>query len=72
MMACHTSNPNHFLPAGMTVLLQIYLKYGMSKNRKKESLQLTCSPENEAAMFHGRWDINRWPLLTKLTCRYWL
>jgi pimeloyl-ACP methyl ester carboxylesterase len=48
-------------------VLQIYLKYGMQK-REEGNLKLTCSPENEAAMFMGGWDINPWPLLDKLTC----
>lgn len=48
-------------------VLQIYLKYGMQK-QEEGSLQLTCSPENEAAMFMGGWDINPWPVLEKLTC----
>jgi lipase len=48
-------------------VLQIYHKYGMQK-QDEGSLQLTCSPQNEAAMFMGGWDINPWPLLTKINC----
>jgi pimeloyl-ACP methyl ester carboxylesterase len=48
-------------------VLQIYLKYGMQK-QEEGNLQLTCSPQNEAAMFMGGWDVNPWPLLAKLTC----
>ncbi len=48
-------------------VLQIYHKYGMQK-QEEGSLQLTCSPQNEAAMFMGGWDINPWPLLAKINC----
>lgn len=48
-------------------VLQIYQKYGMKK-QEEGSLKLTCSPQNEAAMFMGGWDINPWPLLTKINC----
>lgn len=48
-------------------VLQMYHKYGMQK-QKTGNLQLTCSPESEAAMFMGGWVINPWPLLTKITC----
>ena len=48
-------------------VLQIYHQYGMQK-QEEGSLQLTCSPQNEAAMFMGGWDINPWPLLTKINC----
>jgi Predicted hydrolases or acyltransferases (alpha/beta hydrolase superfamily) len=48
-------------------ILQLYLKYGMQK-QEEGNLKLTCSPQNEAAMFMGGWDVNPWPLLDKLTC----
>jgi lipase len=48
-------------------VLRLYLKYGMQR-QEEGNLKLTCSPENEAAMFMGGWDINPWPLLEKLTC----
>jgi pimeloyl-ACP methyl ester carboxylesterase len=48
-------------------VLQLYLKYGMQK-QNEGNLKLTCSPQNEAAMFMGGWDINPWPLLDKITC----
>ena len=48
-------------------VLNLYLKYGMQK-QKEGNLKLTCSPQNEAAMFMGGWDVNPWPLLTKITC----
>lgn len=48
-------------------ILQLYHKYGMQK-QDEGNLKLTCSPQNEAAMFMGGWDINPWPLLNKITC----
>lgn len=48
-------------------ILQLYHKYGMQK-QEEGNLKLTCSPQNEAAMFMGGWDINPWPLLNKVTC----
>jgi lipase len=48
-------------------VLQLYLKYGMQK-QEEGNLKLTCSPQNEAAMFMGGWDVNPWPLLEKITC----
>ncbi|MGV8057931.1 MAG: alpha/beta fold hydrolase [Smithellaceae bacterium] len=48
-------------------ILQIYLKYGMKK-REEGSLQLTCSPQSETAIYLGGWDVNPWPLLSALTC----
>jgi pimeloyl-ACP methyl ester carboxylesterase len=48
-------------------VLQLYLKYGMQK-QEEGNLKLTCSPQNEAAMFMGGWDVNPWPLLDKITC----
>ncbi len=48
-------------------VLKLYLKYGMQK-QEKGNLKLTCSPQNEAAMFMGGWDINPWPLLSKVAC----
>lgn len=48
-------------------VLRIYHKYGMQE-KEVGSLQLTCTPESEAAMFMGGWDINPWPLLAKITC----
>jgi lipase len=48
-------------------VLNLYLKYGMQK-QKEGNLKLTCSPQNEAAMFMGGWDVNPWPLLDKITC----
>ena len=48
-------------------VLQLYLKYGMEK-QKEGDLKLACTPESEAAMFMGGWSRNPWPLLDKLTC----
>ena len=48
-------------------VLQLYLKYGMQK-QEEGNLKLTCSPQNEAAMFMGGWDVNPWLLLDKITC----
>jgi lipase len=48
-------------------VLKLYLKYGMQK-QKEGNLKLTCSPQSEAAMFMGGWDINPWPLLSKVAC----
>ena len=48
-------------------VLHLYLKYGMQK-QEEGNLKLTCSPQNEAAMFMGGWDVNPWPLLDKITC----
>jgi lipase len=48
-------------------VLQLYLKYGMQK-QEEGNLKLTCSPQNEAAMFMGGWDVNPWPLISKITC----
>lgn len=48
-------------------VLQIYHKYGMQK-QEQGSMQLTCSPQNEASLFMGGWDINPWPLLAKINC----
>jgi lipase len=48
-------------------VLRLYLEYGMQRQQEGD-LKLTCSPENEAAMFMGGWDINPWPLLAKLAC----
>lgn len=48
-------------------ILQLYMKYGMQKHNEG-NLKLTCSPENEAAMFMGGSNINPWPLLPKITC----
>jgi lipase len=48
-------------------VLQLYHKYGMQK-QEEGNLKLTCSPQNEAAMFMGGWDINPWPFLNKITC----
>jgi lipase len=48
-------------------VLQLYLKYGMEK-QKEGDLKLACTPESEAAMFMGGWSRNPWPLLDKLPC----
>lgn len=48
-------------------VLRLYLRYGMKK-QEEGNLKLTCSPQNEAAMFMGGWDVNPWPLLKKITC----
>jgi pimeloyl-ACP methyl ester carboxylesterase len=48
-------------------VLRLYLEYGMQK-QEEGNLKLTCSPEKEAAMYMGGWDINPWPLLSKITC----
>jgi lipase len=48
-------------------VLQIYHQYGMQEN-EAGNIQLTCSPQNEAAMFMGGWDVNPWPLLERITC----
>ena len=48
-------------------VLQIYHQYGLQK-QEEGSLQLTCSPQNEASLFMGGWDINPWPLLAKINC----
>ncbi len=48
-------------------VLQIYHQHGLQK-KEEGSLQLTCSPQNEAALFMGGWDVNPWPLLTKINC----
>jgi pimeloyl-ACP methyl ester carboxylesterase len=48
-------------------VLALYIKYGMEK-QKTGDLKLTCTPENEAAMFMGGSSSNPWPLLDKLTC----
>jgi pimeloyl-ACP methyl ester carboxylesterase len=38
------------------------------QKQEEGNLKLTCSPQNEAAMFMGGWDINPWPFLNKITC----
>jgi len=48
-------------------VLQLYHKHGLQK-QDDGSLRLTCSPQNEAALFLGARDLNPWPLLTKIDC----
>jgi lipase len=48
-------------------ILQLYHKYGLQK-QEDGSLRLTCSPQNEVALFMGGRIVNPWPLLPKITC----
>jgi pimeloyl-ACP methyl ester carboxylesterase len=48
-------------------ILNLYIKYGMEK-QQTGTMQLTCTPESEAAMFMGGWGRNPWPLLEKIEC----
>ncbi len=48
-------------------MLNLYLQYGMTVDADG-SLQLTCSPRGEAAIFMGGAAENPWPLLPKISC----
>jgi len=48
-------------------VLDLYVQYGMEKQPAGD-MQLTCTPESEAAMFMGGWSRDPWPLLTKIEC----
>lgn len=46
-------------------VMELYVKYGMEKQNTGD-LNLTCTPENEAAMFMGGSKRSPWPLLEKI------
>jgi pimeloyl-ACP methyl ester carboxylesterase len=48
-------------------VLQLYKQFGMEKMSAGD-MQLTCTPESEAAMFMGGWSRDPWPLLPKIEC----
>jgi pimeloyl-ACP methyl ester carboxylesterase len=48
-------------------VLDLYVRYGMEKLSAGD-MQLTCTPESEAAMFMGGWSRDPWPLLTNIEC----
>ena len=48
-------------------MLELYLRHGL-KPAAGGGLQLTCSPEREAALFMGGMQYDPWPELTKVTC----
>jgi len=48
-------------------ILQLYLEFGMEK-QKDGSLNLTCPPQTEAALFMGGRFCNPWPLLSRVSC----
>jgi len=48
-------------------VLQLYIEHGMQKQQEGH-LELTCSPQSEAAIFMGGREINPWPLLEKINC----
>ena len=48
-------------------VLSLYKKFGMAKLPAGD-MQLTCTPESEAAMFMGGMSRDPWPLLKKIEC----
>jgi len=48
-------------------MLQIYMEHGISENSRSE-LELTCSPQGEAALFMGSLARDPWPLLPNIHC----
>ncbi|MHB8770430.1 MAG: alpha/beta fold hydrolase [Syntrophales bacterium] len=48
-------------------MLDLYVRYGMT-GRSDGGLQLTCSPEREAALFMGGKQFDPWPLLPHISC----
>ncbi|HQL00006.1 MAG TPA: alpha/beta hydrolase [Smithellaceae bacterium] len=48
-------------------ILSLYKQFGMEKLDAGD-MQLTCTPQSEAAMFMGGWSIDPWPLLPKISC----
>ncbi len=48
-------------------MLELYVRHGMT-GRNGEGLQLTCSPQREAALFMGGRQIDPWPLLPSISC----
>lgn len=48
-------------------MLQLYMSHGMSSGDGGE-LELTCSPNGEAALFMGSLAQSPWPLLPEITC----
>ncbi len=48
-------------------VLDLYVRYGMNA-RSDGGLQLTCSPEREAALFMGGKHVDPWPLLPDISC----
>jgi pimeloyl-ACP methyl ester carboxylesterase len=48
-------------------VLNLYKQFGMEKLSAGD-MQLTCTPESEAAMFMGGWSRDPWPLLEKIPC----
>ena len=50
-----------------TEMMDLYIQYGM-KPGTSGGLQLTCSPQREAALFMGGMQYDPWPDLGKVTC----
>ena len=48
-------------------MTDLYIKYGM-KSGDGGGVQLTCSPQREAALFMGGMQYDPWPELTKVNC----
>ena len=49
-------------------MLDLYLDHGMVEKETGSGLELTCAPEEEAAIFLGSMLRDPWPLLEKITC----
>lgn len=47
-------------------MLELYLRHGISD--ENGTLQLTCSPRSEAALFMGAMHYNPWPILSRISC----
>jgi pimeloyl-ACP methyl ester carboxylesterase len=48
-------------------MMGLYIQYGM-KPGESGGLQLTCSPQREAALFMGGMQYDPWPDLAGITC----
>ena len=49
-------------------MLEVYLRYGMTKTADGGGLELSCHPRKEAALFMGSMAYDPWPLLPHITC----
>jgi pimeloyl-ACP methyl ester carboxylesterase len=49
-------------------MLDLYLNHGIVEKQAGGGLELTCSPEEEAAIFLGSLLKDPWPMLEKITC----
>ena len=49
-------------------MLDLYLDHGMVEKETGGGLELTCAPEEEAAIFLGSLLRDPWPMLKKITC----